>query len=202
MAYALYFLIPAGRLQEAVTLMEKTVALDPLHVPARAMFAMCLLSAEMYDRAIDETRKGLEIDDKPYSSYIPLVLAYVMKGMMAEALAAAEKGYQIAAWHPRIIGLLAGVLARMSEPGRAEALIGQLSQAQGGLVGASGMVLYHLICGEVDAAADWYEKAIEQRDPSVVLWLRLPLAKPLRASPRWAKIAAMMNLPDTMSQLS
>ena len=168
----------------------------------RAMFAMCLLSAEMYDRAIDEARKALEIDDKPYIPYIPLVLAYVMKGMMAEALAAAEKGYQIAAWNPRIIGLLAGVLARTGEPGRAEALIGQLSQAQGGLVGASGMVLYHLICGEVDAAADWYEKAIEQRDPIVVRGFACRLPSRCGKSPRWPKIARMMNLPDTMSQLS
>jgi len=126
--------------------------------------------------------------------------AYVEKGMMAEALAAAEKAYQMAAWNPRILGLLAGVLVRMGEPGRAEALIGQLSQAQGGLVAASGMVLYYLICGEIDAAADWFEKGVEQRDPILVPWLRLPLAKPLRASPRWPKIARMMNLPETMSQ--
>ena len=135
-AYANCFLIPAGRIQEAVTLMEKTVALDPLHVPVRAIFAMCLISAEMYDRGIDEARKALEIDDKHFGSYFPLVLAYVMKGMMAEALAAAEKGYQIAAWNPRIIGLLAGVLARTGERARAEALIGQLTSSQGGLVGA------------------------------------------------------------------
>jgi hypothetical protein len=121
--------------------------------------------------------------------------------MMAEALAAAEKAYQMAAWHPRVIGLLAGVLARTGERGRAEALIGQLSKAQGALVAASGMVLYYLICSEVDAAADWFEKGVEQRDPILVPWLRLPLTKPLRASARWPKIAAMMNLPDTMSQL-
>jgi hypothetical protein len=64
------------------------------------------------------------------------------------------------------------------------------------------MVLFHLVCSEIDAAADWFEKAIETRDPALATWLRLPLTKPLRASPRWAKIAAMMNLPDTMSQLS
>jgi hypothetical protein len=64
------------------------------------------------------------------------------------------------------------------------------------------MVLYHLICSEIDAAADWYEKAIETRDPTLVPWIRLPLAKPLRMSPRWPKIAGMMNLPETMSQLS
>ena len=62
------------------------------------------------------------------------------------------------------------------------------------------MVAYHLICSEIDEAADWYEKAIEQRDPILIPWLRLPLANQLRASPRWPKIAAMMNLPETMSQ--
>jgi len=55
--------MPSGRLQEAVPLMEKTVALDPLHVPLRSVFAMCLLSAEMYDRAMEEARKALEIDE-------------------------------------------------------------------------------------------------------------------------------------------
>ena len=64
------------------------------------------------------------------------------------------------------------------------------------------MVLYHLICSEIDSAADWFEKAIEQRDLILLPWLRLPLAEPLRTSGRWPKIAGMMNLPDTMSQLS
>lgn len=200
--YANFLLMPSGRLQEAVTLMEKTVALDPLHVPLRSVLAMCLLSAEMYDRAMEEARKALEIDEKVWIPYLVLVISCVMKGMMAEALAAAEKGYQHAPWNARPIALLAGVLAHMGERDRAEALIGQLSQAQGGLVAPSGIVLYHLICGEIDAAADWFEKAIEGRDPILVPWLRLPLAKPLRMSPRWPKIAAMMNLPETMSQLS
>ena len=93
-------------------------------------------------------------------------------------------------------------MARTGQRGRAEALIGQLSKAQGGFVAPSGMVLYHLICSEIDAAADWFEKAIESRDPLLVPWIRLPLAKPLRASPRWPKIARMMNLPETMSQLN
>jgi serine/threonine-protein kinase len=200
LTYAAHFLLPAGRLQEAVTLLEKTVALDPLHVPVRSVFAMCLLAAEMYDRAIEEARKALEIDEHIWAPYVTLVLGYLEMGLMAEALASAEKAYQMAGWHPRVIGLLAGVLARTGEHVRAEALIGQMSQAQGGLVTPSGMVLYHLIRGEVDAEADWFESAIEQRDPILVPWLRMPLAKPLRKSTRWPKIAAMMNLPDTMSQ--
>jgi hypothetical protein len=92
-------------------------------------------------------------------------------------------------------------LARAGERARAKALIDKINDAPGRLVVPSGMVLYHLICSEIDAAGDWFEKAIETRDPTLVPWIRLPLAKPLRESPRWPKIAAMMNLPDTMSQL-
>jgi len=202
LTYASFFLTPMGRIYEALTVLEKAVESDPLNAPVRSSFAASLMSAELYDRAIEEARKGLEINEILWLPYQALIVSYLMKNMIAEALTEAEKAYQLAPWHPRVIGLLAGVLARTGEQGRADALLGQVNKAQGGFVAPSGRVLYHLICGEIDAAADWFEKAIEQRDPILVPWLRLPLAKPLRASPRWPKIAAMMNLPETMSQLS
>ncbi len=59
LAYATWFLLPSGRVQEAEALMEKTVASDPLNVPLRSSFAGLLVMAEMYDRAIAEARKAL-----------------------------------------------------------------------------------------------------------------------------------------------
>jgi hypothetical protein len=40
------------------------------------------------------------------------------------------------------------------------------------------------------------EKAIEQREPAVIYFLLLPIAKDLRRSSRWPALAKMMNLPD------
>ena len=60
-----------------------------------------------------------------------------------------------------------------------------------------GMVFYHLVCSEIDAAIDWYERAIEQRQPMAAMFASAGFFKPLRASPRWAKLARMMNLPET-----
>jgi hypothetical protein len=94
-----------------------------------------------------------------------------------------------------MIGKLAGLLAITGDQHRAETLIRQLREAPDRLCAPTGMALYHLIRGEIDAAADWYEKAIEQRDPIVIPWITLPLAKPLRSSPRWPKLATMMKLP-------
>jgi len=57
--YAMFILVPSGRLQEAVSLLEKAVALDPLHIPLRYCLAVCLTSAEMYDGALESSCQAL-----------------------------------------------------------------------------------------------------------------------------------------------
>jgi hypothetical protein len=58
------------------------------------------------------------------------------------------------------------------------------------------LAVFHAMGGGTDAAADWFEKAIDQRDPAVVGYLRTPLMKILRSSPRWPALAKQMNLPE------
>jgi hypothetical protein len=58
---------------------------------------------------------------------------------------------------------------------------------------------YHLHRGELDAAADWTAKAIEQRQPAVFFFLSVAAA--LRSSPRWPALARRIRLPAT-SELS
>jgi len=64
---------------------------------------------------------------------------------------------------------------------------------------AAGMVRYHLCGSEIDAAFDWYEKGIEQRQQFAALWASSAQLKPLRSSPRWPKLAKMMNLPESLA---
>ena len=45
---------------------------------------------------------------------------------------------------------------------------------------AWGRVLYHLVCGEIDPAADWFETIIELREPFAVVYVRSPIVGPLR----------------------
>jgi hypothetical protein len=47
-----------------------------------------------------------------------------------------------------------------------------------------------------DLAADWFEKAIEERYFMVVAFLQSAIGEPLRASPRCPKLAELMNLPE------
>ena len=66
--------------------------------------------------------------------------------------------------------MLAGALACNGEKARAEALIQELGDAPQPVIGR---VLYHVLCSEMEAAADWYERAIEQRDPFALIFAAL-----------------------------
>ena len=58
------------------------------------------------------------------------------------------------------------------------------------------MVFYHLLCSEVDAALDWMEKGVEQREALLLTYVHTDLLKPLLMSPRWPALAKRMNLPE------
>jgi hypothetical protein len=45
---------------------------------------------------------------------------------------------------------------------------------------------------------DWFEKAIDQRDPFVVVFVRAPVSQVLRDNPRWPVLTRRMNLPDAL----
>ena len=62
---------------------------------------------------------------------------------------------------------------------------------------AGGMLVYHLLRSEFDAAAEDLEKELDLRLPAGVLISLTPVMKPVRQTARWAKIAKMMNLPGT-----
>jgi hypothetical protein len=56
---------------------------------------------------------------------------------------------------------------------------------------ASGLVIFHALCGNLDQAAKWAELAIEQRDMPFVQ----NLGAFLRPTPWWQGLAKLMNLP-------
>jgi tetratricopeptide (TPR) repeat protein len=118
--------------------------------------------------------------------------AYAYTGRFAEAIAAAERAHRAAPWHTMPAGLLAGALTCAGEKERADQIIREMGDTPYPIWGR---VLYHLLCSDIDAAADWYERMIERRDPFAVVFASAPQVTALRASPHWPRLARMMNLP-------
>ncbi len=57
------------------------------------------------------------------------------------------------------------------------------------------LALFYILCGDMGAAADCYERAIKERDPNIPYALQGKLMEPVRASAHWPRLAALMNLP-------
>jgi serine/threonine-protein kinase len=184
--YGWFYLLPMGRTEEALAQLEQGLKSDPLNVMARITLAAALLWAGRLAEAQAEAHKALEFEESHVMALSVLPLIYARQEKWTEALHFAEKASSLSA-----IGILAGVLRRMGEVKRAEELIQRIMPGEA--YGApSGLTFFYLVCGEIDRAADWLEKAIEQRHPNAAANASMYL----RSSSRWPELAKLMNLPE------
>ncbi len=191
-AYSSVYLSALGRFEEAAAEMGRAVEQDPLNAAWRAVWSANLIGVALFDRAIEEAQKAIELDENHFTPHFILGQAYLASGRPRQAVTAFKRAHQAAPWNAAPRGILAGTLFQLGEKERAAELIREMGDTP---LPVWGRVLYHLLASELDAAADWYEKMIEHREPFAVLFARSPLTEPLRQHPRWPKIAALMNLP-------
>jgi tetratricopeptide (TPR) repeat protein len=192
--YALY-LLHTGRTGRGIEEMRHALQEDPLNSYFRMILSAGLQIAGQDAQAAAECHRILEVDNSYFLAYWSLALIHLERGALEESARAAERAHSLAPWSLPVAGHFAGVLRRTGDASRAAAVLRELGD--GTAYGAPlGFVGYYLTCSEIDLAADCAEKAIAQRQPMTTLYMRLPLARELRASPRWPALAQMMNLPD------
>jgi len=193
-----HYLFCTGRPDAAMQEHERAVQGDPLNLMLRSILALALMITGRDADAAAECRRILELDENYHLGHYYLSLAYAQLGQIEKALASAEKAYSLAPWARAGAGYLAGLLKLTGDMGRAEAVLETLGD--GTAPGAPlGFIHFHLVCSEIEQAAGWAEKAIEQREPAIMYFLLHPLAKALRRSSRWPALAKMMNLPVSLS---
>jgi len=193
--YGHFYLAPMGRPEDAVEELERALQEDPLNLMFHLILANCLRVAGRYEDESKELRRVLELDVNS-SAYMMLAQNYAFRGMLTEALPLAEKGYSLAPWNRWAIAIFAAVLRRTGDTSRAEEVLQKLRDAPESYGVPRALCIFHLCCGEIEQAADWAEKSVEQRDS-----FSPGLLAACRSSPRWPALAKMMNLPDSARKL-
>jgi tetratricopeptide (TPR) repeat protein len=175
---------------------ERVMLDDPLNALFGHMKGMALAGAG--DPAGEtELLKFLEVNENFWIAILWLAAFYLVNGRVDEALRFAERGYSLVPSHRGVIGQIAGICKRAGDAQRSEALLQTLGSGSeyGNWVG---FFSFHMACGELEQAAVWLEKAIEQRDTRAP-WILPHLYGPgFTASPRWPRLAKMMNLPESV----
>ena len=193
--YGHFFLAPLGRMKEAEQDNQRGLREDPLNLLFRSVSGIYHIAAGRVSEGQAVMQQLLELDDTYWIAYVWLAASCAMQGRTDEAIAHAEKARALAPWNPPVIGILAGTLERKGEKDRAQALLKELGD--GTAFGApAGCFTYHAVLAQIDLACDWFEKVIEQHDTRAPWILPHFFGDLITASPRWPKLAKMMNLPD------
>lgn len=199
-----HYLGPRRRHTELVQWLQRALQHDPLNGLVRAILGFFLIMEVQYDQALDEMRTVLTVNDDVFSrasAHYVMAMVYSRMKQPAQALAAAERAYEAAPWHPRLIGMFASALALAGQHRRADEVIAQLrnTPAAGGVQSGMvhvGMAQYHLELGNIDGTIECLEKAVDQREPLALTYLGILPAELVRDNPRWAALLKTMNLPQ------
>ncbi len=189
-----------GNVEHAIALAQRAIEEDPLEVWTRMNLHAYLQGAARYDEALEQLQKVVELDPNQVVALVSMAMIQADKGDLPEALKIARRAYAIGPWSPDTIGVLAGLMRRNGE--EVESSLAKALGTGEAIGDARAHTLFHLLCGEIDEGADWAEKAIEERDGSMMIYLRYVVSKRLRASHRWPMIAKMINLPVVAQRTS
>jgi eukaryotic-like serine/threonine-protein kinase len=188
--YGHHYLLPLGRLHDALAEMKKGLEGDPINLLYRHNSAVGLRNVGRLDEAEAELRRVLELDERFALAVGTLGAVCAQQGRFEEALVLSERAHALSPWSNQIVGQLAALLVSAGATSRAETLLDGLRP--GTAWGApTGMAVFHAMRGEFDRAAEWAERAIDLRYPLLIALLR-PL---LGSTPVWPALARMMNLP-------
>jgi len=195
--YAFAYLLPMGRPRESAEECKRGLEDDPLNFNVRFRYAAALLAAGSDEAGEAELLEVCALHPNLYQPFYLLGLSRGLRGQHAEALAAAESAYSRASWNTGATGLLAGALRRAGQERRAEELLQKL--LPGDRYGTPlGLLLVHLMCSEMNQAADWAWKVFEERDPrliTVIALLRAPSGNAFLSDSRWSALASTLNVP-------
>jgi tetratricopeptide (TPR) repeat protein len=183
-----------GNYELAIALAERAIEEDPLEVWPR-MNLHAYLQAVGRDRdAHAQALKVLELDPNQVVARVSIAHFHAARGEWAEALAAARRAHEVGPWYPDTVATLAATLRMVGREEEGRALHATLGT--GAAFGDCRVqTVYHLMCGDVEQGADWVERAIVERDQSMMYYLRFVVCRTLEASHRWPALARMLNLP-------
>ncbi|MET0683061.1 MAG: adenylate/guanylate cyclase domain-containing protein [Casimicrobiaceae bacterium] len=177
-----------GRLDEAIELLRKAVALDPLSTATRRFLGLRCAMYGRHDEGVTALHAALDLNPKAGLAHCFLSVTRLWQGRAAEALEEAEQEVL------PDFRLLATIMARHTLGHAAES-----DAALANLIGDHAHVAAYQIAeactwrGEIDRAFEWLERAYAQRDPGLAHSATDKLLAPLHDDPRWPPFMKKMG---------
>ena len=180
-----------GRVDAALALAQRAVAVDPLSVDGYRIFASCQLAAGRLAEAEATLRTAIDLG--PATGILRSALCGLMlrQGNPAAALATIREEPNE---YARLMGTAFACQA-LGQKAEADAALGLLIERHAHTC-AYQIAAVYAYRGEIDLAFEWLERAYVQRDHGLHSLRDLYFLRALHGDPRWPPFLAKMGLAD------
>ena len=194
--FSMWFLLPLGRVEQAVTEMRRALELDPLDPFYNSLLGYLLDVTRQFEPAVAQLQHAIDLDPTFFFSYWFLSISYAYKGRLDEAIAVSEKANELSGGHALTLGTLGSHYGRAGRTAEARQLLEKLTARRRlTYVPSSAIAWVHAGLGELDESLEWIAKGIEDRDPTLVTALKSgPTYDRLRSHPAFPALLRKMNL--------
>jgi eukaryotic-like serine/threonine-protein kinase len=191
--YAINYLVPLQRFEEALTELRRAAEIDSLSMAIRASFGIRSYFAHDFAQAERELRDCLALDSGSPTARLFLGLTLIEMPRPADAIRELETATQVAR-SPEMSAALAYAHARAGDAERARRLLAELlALMDERYVSPSLVAQVHAGLGELDVAVEWLARAHDIRAADLA-WLAVrPVFDGLRSDPRFNGMVASMR---------
>ena len=175
-----YLLSMMGRFDEALQMVDKAKAIDPLTVAYYNYQTIGLYLLGEYDRALETVNEALKLYPAVLRLYDFLGRIYLTMGEFAKAATAIESGLASAAIRPpSMVAYLAIAFHELNKAEPARELLNELvSRSEAGEKGVNVYLIYiYYSMGDIAAAQSWLAKAQATNDIDLIWFEVDPLLK-------------------------
>jgi pentatricopeptide repeat protein len=183
-----------GRTDEAVAMIQRARALDPVGVSGTSV-SRILFHARRYDDAIRESRSALAVQPDNASSLMGLGFALIANNRPADAIPVLENAVSLSPGSPAVIGVLVRAYAHAGRRSDAIRLLEQMKRRRKtGYIPAGAFVNAYLGLGDNEQALYWLEQAYKEQSNILQFLKTHPYFDPIRNDPRFAALIRRVGL--------
>lgn len=192
-----------GRFEEAMAEIKQAEVLDPVSLIVNSLKGYVYMWARDYDSAISQLKKTIQMEPDFLMAHNALGLAYMYSENFAEAIAEFKTSLNLSPDSSMALGYLGQAYARAGKRSEAMGIIREFEdRSLKRYVAPYWILVIYEGLGEKDKAFELLEKAINERNETII-WLKIgPYYDGLRSDPRFTEFLKKVGLRITANNSS
>ncbi len=190
-----YLLSALGRPDEALTMAQRGLGVDPLSALLSDDVAWAYYLERRYDQSIQQLQKTLELESDRAEAHLGLGNAYELKGRYEEAIAEYQKAISLSERTSNTLGFLGHAYAASGKRNEAIKIVNEMKgMSKQKYISPYDLAILYTGLGEKDKALEQLNTAYEERAGWVIYLKVEPVFDDLRPDPRFAALLRRLGL--------